>query len=151
MELFCYDQDGNVLSGLYRWDLNQSIIVKGIGPSIQPVFHFENKNTECAIPVVPERHDIGYSVKVPNLILQESGLCTAYIYDYKSDESGRTVAVLRIPIRDRQMPCDYVFEENIDFATIEGLKADIEDIKNQIESSTVEVATISEMRDYLQI
>lgn len=118
----CLDTYGNVITNLTQWDIDQSLTIIESGLTTAPEFHFCNKNSKEAL-VVPSTLSNGtITVKIPNILLQESTTIIAYIYAYTSTTSGKTLATIRIPVRPRPQPSDYNYIENIEYVSAVALE-----------------------------
>lgn len=114
----CYNADGEILKTLFQWDVNQTIEVSGLDVESAPNFHFCNRFSKEALVVVSAPSDVGYAVKIPNILLQQAETITAYIY--QADQAGgfRTASVIYIPVTCRPRPDDYVYDNNIDYISL---------------------------------
>ena len=132
--VICLDQNGDVISELTQWDINQSIVIEDSGLTTAPHFHFCNKNSREALVVASTLKDNKIIVKIPNLLLQEPYPIIAYIYDYSDISSGKSIQRIKIPIISRVKPSDYEYVENIDRITADKVMGDIVDLKDKVKS-----------------
>lgn len=126
-EITCLDENGKSVTHLTQWDINQSLVIKGLGLNSNPEFHFCNKNSTEAL-VVSSGLDIVtdvITVKIPNKLLTEPYPIFAYIYFYSTGNSAKTVAEIKLPVRQRVKPSEYEYVENIDTVSAESIKIDI--------------------------
>lgn len=138
-EVTCLDSNGDIVTSLTQWDTNQSLIIEDSDFDIAPIFHFCNKNSERALGVKSVLKDGVITVDVPNTLLREPYTITAYVYLYKGtnnekEQSGKTVDVIRIPVRPKPQPTDFEYVDNINVVYIEDLIAEVhqfhEEVKN---------------------
>lgn len=128
----CVDAYGDLITKFTQWDSDQSLIIKDSGLQTAPVFHFCNRfSTEALVVDSTLLQDGTITVKVPNILLQEATPIIIYIYANTSDTSGKTIATIRIPVRERIKPSEYTYVENIDKVSVAVLR---EDIKNQFKT-----------------
>ena len=99
-----YESD-KTLNGLYQWDYGQFIQIKGVNAS---EVHFQ-KNGKSVVCKVDE-FDTGFIVKIPDVLLRDSNMLIAYMYEIKED-TGKTIKILRLPIIKRARPEDYGGDE----------------------------------------
>lgn len=125
-EIRCYDEKFKEITHLTQWDVNRFIIVKSIDVDTVPEFHFCNKKTELAIPVlsrlVKDENDKNcYIAEIPDILLQQPFDIIVYIYVDSVVEnkiSSKTTHMARIPLVPRPKPEDYpyeVVESHIDY------------------------------------
>lgn len=138
-EVTCLDSNGDIVTSLTQWDTNQSLIIEDSDFDIAPIFHFCNKNSERALGVKSVLKDGVITVDVPNTLLREPYTITAYVYLYKGtnnekEKSGKTVDVIRIPVRPKPQPTDFEYVDNLNVVYIEDLIAEVhqfhEEVKN---------------------
>ena len=91
-----YESD-KTLNGLYQWDYGQFIQIKGVNAS---EVHFQ-KNGKSVVCKVDE-FDTGFIVKIPDVLLRDSNMLIAYMYEIKED-TGKTIKILRLPIIKRRL------------------------------------------------
>lgn len=125
-EIRCYDENFKEIKHLAQWDVNRFIIVKNIEVDTVPEFHFCNKKSESAIPVVSKliKDDNDrdcYIAEIPDILLQQPLDIIVYIYvdSVVQDKiSSKTAHMARIPLMPRPKPEDYpyeVVENHIDY------------------------------------
>ena len=107
------DKFGNKLEVLTQWDINQTIYIKDSGFTIAPQFHFCNRRSEIALVVPSElKNDGTIVVPIPNQLIIEPYMITVYVY-LLEDNHGKTIDVIKLPVRQRPQPDNFVYEENI--------------------------------------
>lgn len=100
-----------VTDSLYQWDINQELIINGLGLSVAPEIHFTNANMSKAIvrQATLERGVI--TVGIPNSLLQESLTIKAYVGVYEGD-TFKVIETIEIPIIAKARPEDYTIEDS---------------------------------------
>ena len=102
--IVCYDSDGEILEYYTQWDTGQKLTIKGADMSTAPVFHFLNAYITTAYVSQSKISGGGITVDIPDILLQYDVPLIIYIqYD-----PGTTEYSIRIPIRPRVKPSDYV-------------------------------------------
>lgn len=140
IDVTCFDSYGEVVTALTQWDINQILQIKnsGITSDNAPKFHFCNKNSSEALVVAPSTIDAAndvIEVEIPNELLQQAIPLIVYLYAY-SDENeyhGMTRATIKIPIRPRPKPSDYVYESNVYIISTAKLKEEFDEMKSVFE------------------
>ena len=103
------------------------------------MFHFAHEDSENTLPIQSVLEDGKISVEVPNILLQEAKKILVYIF-VKSGESGRTVEIMRIPVRDKAKPLDYEYSDNLEIVNLyelqEELKAAAAEAQSASDSAT---------------
>lgn len=117
-KILCYSTNGVLLKFLYQWDINQKIVIRGADVDRTTIFHFHNNDGETTLSVEPSISGNDLIVNVPNILLQKSDPITVYMYQNTDDSGIRTVHKIHIPVIKRQMPSDYIYEEDEDNANI---------------------------------
>lgn len=148
----CYSSDGATLSNLYQWDLNQSIIIGGYTGDITPVFHFCNRCSRNAIPVVPTKHSKGLLAEVPNELLWDPESIIVFFYTESDDAGVTSELAVTIPVCPRPKPADYVYESNVAYINLVEISEKVQTIYNQLagldgESIGSGILTISDIVD----
>lgn len=100
-------------SAFYQWDINQKLRVSHKGVC---EVHFSNPVDDTALVVKPYDLDTVVVADVPNILLQNAGKITAYVYVCIGDEC--TIHEKDFTVRPRLRPSDYVYTET-DVRTIE--------------------------------
>lgn len=120
------DSDGNKLDYLVQWDMNRSIVIdNSFGISEPPTFHFCNSKSKEALVVISEIKGSEICVKIPNRILQEPFPVFMYVYTHDMDATmpeDKTIAAIRIELKPRVKPSDYLYVENVDKITADRLE-----------------------------
>ena len=137
-EIYCYDKNGNSITNLTQWDINQTISIQNIDFIYPPQFHFCNKDSSEALTVESEIVDDLIIAKVPNILLQKPTPIFVYIYAYDTDYSAKTEYVITIPVRERPKPSDYQYIENVEITSVTVIEQRVQeyitnfDISNKI-------------------
>lgn len=117
-KIYCCDKNGDSITNLTQWDINQTISIHNLKFSYPPQFHFCNKDSAEALTVESEIVDDLIIAKVPNILLQESGTIFVYVYAYDTDYSAKTEYVITIPVRERPKPSEYQYVENVEITSV---------------------------------
>lgn len=103
-----------VTDSLYQWDINQVLTVTGLNLSVIPEVHFSNASMDKAIVrqarQTVSNNVVGYTVDIPNSLLQDPLPIHAHIGIYEGD-TFKVVEKVEIPVRYRVRPADYRFED----------------------------------------
>lgn len=144
----CYDSAGNPLKHLYQWDVNRVIIVKGL-PDDPTVFHFCNSDNSVAYVVTPEVLEDGYSVIVPNTLLETAEPIFLYSYQQNGDNSFRTTFLIRVPVIERSKPEDYIYGDYQQYYTVASVNARLSNLIHALsgEASGSTDIEVIDMRD----
>lgn len=112
---------------LYRWDVNQTLEIRGSGLRVPPVIHFVNKRPERVEEALVVQSTLSGGVikaAIPNKLLTEPYDIIAYMYS-EENNTGTTIEKIRIPVIDRAKPGDYEYTDNITIITFTRVEADI--------------------------
>lgn len=130
----CLDSYGKSVTRLTQWDINQTLIVEGLGLDYPPTFHFCNRKSQEALVVESKFSDTKsrtLAVKIPNILLEEAESITAFIYAYDTNtgeavlSSAKTIAVIELPVTKRVKPSDYRYVENVEYVSVAAIKTDM--------------------------
>ncbi|RGB58599.1 MULTISPECIES: hypothetical protein [Bacillota] len=99
-----YESD-KTMNGLYQWDYGQIIKINGIDAN-EVHFQKNGKSVVCKVNKIGN----GFIVKIPDVLLRDSNMLIAYMYEVNQDY-GKTLKILRIPIIKRARPEDYGGDE----------------------------------------
>ena len=72
-----------VTDSLYQWDVNQDLVINGLGLSEAPEIHFANANMARAIVRNSSIDNGVVTVRIPNSLLQSALTIKAYIGVYE--------------------------------------------------------------------
>lgn len=122
--VYLLDSNGTTISSLTQWDYNITLVIEESGFTTAPMFHFAHEDSENTLPVQSILEDGKISVEVPNILLQEAKKILVYIF-VKSGESGRTVEIIRIPVRDKAKPLDYEYSDNLEIVNLYELQEEL--------------------------
>ena len=101
----CYNADGSYLTRMYQWDSNRDIIVRDLPIGTDPsrvFFRFSNTNGACAIPVEPTRELNKYTVRVPDVLLEQRYNISMHIYLGTINDVETTIERVLIHVEPRQ-------------------------------------------------
>lgn len=100
---------------LYQWDYGQSLEIKGLNIHDNVWVQFSmNASGGNAIPVVTEVNDGVITANIPAFVFEKETMqnYNAYAFVYVSNaDSGETVKVIKLNIKARPKPEDYVYTE----------------------------------------
>lgn len=99
-----------ITDSLYQWDINQDLVISGLGLSVAPEIHFANANMDRAIVRQSTIDNDVITVKIPNSLLQEALIIKAYIGVYEED-TFKVVESIEIPVMARKRPLDYIIQD----------------------------------------
>lgn len=120
---------------LWQWDIGQKLLVTHEGVC---EVHFKQPGEETALTVNTYNLDGKTVADVPNILLQEGGKLTAYIYVCVGDACTIQKAVFTIKPRPR--PADYVYTET-EVKTYSALEKRLDEIEaNGVSDEQVEKA-----------
>ena len=138
----CFDEFGNVLYSFTQWDLNQKIYIEDLDFASIPSFHFQNKNTIRALVVTGQRESNGMiSFLVPNHLLIQPYPVSIYIY-VSEGASSKVVDSIQIPVRERQQPNDFIFQDNMEFIALEEVRRKLAALKADLEQLSLHASNI---------
>lgn len=147
--IYCLDSKGNTIKNLYQWDLNQTIYVHGVDTAKPTTFHFCNKCSNKALVVSPSADDTVFVVEVPNILLQKGETLMIYIYqETDSDNNGandgaRTIATIHLPVISRPQPEDYLFNDNVIYATINIVEEKVKRLESYVDDTIENISKTS--------
>lgn len=103
---------------LWQWDTGQKLIVEDNG--ICREVHFCNNYSDKALVLPIMEQDGIRVVDVPNILLQEASMLTAYLFSYDANGS-ETKFVYRFSVRPRPKPDSYIYTETevLNYASID--------------------------------
>ena len=149
----CYDIDGNIIDTFYQWDKNQKIIVpidsfNYDANIIAPKIHFTNDKMSNALPVQSVIEEGNIIADVPNILLETNLPINIFFHfsSHKNLSSQRTIASTIIPVRKKNKPDNYEYEENLTEYTFEDLVQGMLDTNNKLDFASTE-----EMKNFLGI
>lgn len=97
----------NGRSSFYQWDLNQKIIIEGLGQNKQ--VHFKSEGERNALVLEAYTENGKTVVNVPNKLLQKAGKIVVWVYVYESERYTEEQAVFAV--KPRQKPSNYLYTE----------------------------------------
>lgn len=129
-EVTCLDNNQEIVTSLNQWDSNITLYINGLDDvPITPKCHFCNKNSKTALVVDTTSTANGFAVKIPNVLLEEPYSITMYIYVMDSRyESGRTMYIVKLPVKPRPKPDTYIFVDNVDYIDAYVINARIKEL-----------------------
>ena len=111
-----------VTDSLYQWDVNQDLVINGLGLSMAPEIHFANANMNRAIVRRSSIDNGVITVRIPNSLLQSALTIKAYIGVYE-DETFKVIETVEIPVIGRAKPYDYtIMDEDEDIYSFNALE-----------------------------
>lgn len=100
---------------LYQWDYGQALEIKGLDIHGNVWVQFSmNASGGNAVPVVTEVNDGVITANIPSFVFEKETMqnYNAYAFVYVSNvDSGETVKVIKLNIKARPKPDDYVYTE----------------------------------------
>lgn len=109
------ETDGKRLT-LTQWDVDRQVLVAGLPTGITAELHFSLRKPDGrpvftqALVVVCEASGDGYVGEIPNTLLQFAGVLEVAVFD-----GSATRERFRLPVKPRQKPQDYNYEDNIGY------------------------------------
>lgn len=100
-----------VTDSLYQWDINQKLVINGLGLSVAPEIHFDNADMDRAIVRQSEITDGAIIVDIPNSLLQSALTIKAYVGVYEGD-TFKVIETIEIPVIAKKKPFDYTIEDS---------------------------------------
>ena len=110
----------NGRNSFYQWDLNQKIIIEGLGENRQ--IHFKSNGERSALVGIAYHYNGKTVVNVPNKLLQEAGKITVWAYVYADERYTEEQAVF--VVNPRQKPANYIYTET-EVLSLEGVLGDV--------------------------
>lgn len=100
-----------MISQLYQWGTNISIVVSGILPpdGAEIFFHFCNRRSKTAMVIKPVMSDNNYISPIPNELLMMPDNIFMYVVEVVNSNIRSTKSVIKIPMIPRSMPSDFEF------------------------------------------
>lgn len=143
------DKNGNVIEEFTQWDSNRTIYIHGLDVNEPPVVHFSNRISKKSYPVESELNDGVIITEVPNILLEESEPIAIHIYTYDIDTmEGRTIELIKVPVRSKMKPDDYVHKENITVVNVVALNTKVKELirtlptNGRLNGTTLEITTV---------
>lgn len=133
----CYDVNGNEIDHLTQWDLNQVICLDSEVTSPVPEIHFCGREHTLAYVTEGSIRSGRVSAEVPNILLQDRGPITIYLYYKPGDNSGKSSDPITLQVYGRQKPSDYYYTDNTD---------EILDLRTQIEGYQEQIDELGEIK-----
>ena len=99
-----------VTDSLYQWDINQDLVISGLGLSVAPEIHFANADMDRAIVRQSTLESGVVTVCIPNSLLQAALTIKAYVGIYE-DETFKIIETIEIPVIAKTRPSDYTLED----------------------------------------
>ena len=97
--------------GLYQWDYGKELLINGINvPDNTEVQFYQTLRSSIG------RIKDG-KVRIPDMMLQNAAEITAYVYVCQLD-SGETILKIRLPIKSRPKPEDYVLPDYTEYTRL---------------------------------
>lgn len=143
-----------VTDSLYQWDVNQDLVISGLGLSVAPEIHFTNADMDRAIVRQSTLESGVVTVRIPNSLLQAALTIKAYVGLYE-DETFKVIETIEIPVIAKTKPADYTIEDSDEeIYSFKALENEIVNAKKEIadrcEANRVEmVATVEQATEEL--
>lgn len=134
-KIYCCDKNGDSITNLTQWDINQTISIRNLKFSYAPQFHFCNKDSNEALTVESEIVDNLIIAKVPNILLQKPIPIFIYVYAYDTDYSAKTEYVITIPVRERPKPSEYQYIENVEITSVTVIEQRVQEYMDNFDIS----------------
>lgn len=153
MEFVFVDSNNNQIDHLTQWDIGQSLNIKTNIFNVPPVFHFCNIKSQEALVVQSTLNSSKnvVSVNIPNILLQQEYPIIAFVYEYSDQNSGKSIAEIRINVHKRPKPSYYSYVENIDKVSASAinseLKTDIANLTNNVKTNYVSFTSTQTLTD----
>lgn len=99
--------------GLTQWDYGQELVLECAGleiPDGTEINYYQGKLSSIAY--LRSNHSM-----IPDIMLQSAADITAYVY-IRSPASGETVLSVKLPVRERPQPDNYVLPEYKDYTRL---------------------------------
>ena len=138
-----------VTDSLYQWDVNQDLVISGLGLSVAPEIHFANADMDRAIVRQSTLESGVVTVRIPNSLLQVALTIKAYVGIYEGD-TFKVIETIEIPVIAKTKPADYTIEDSDEeIYSFKALENEIANAKKEIadrcEANRIElVATVEE-------
>lgn len=120
----CYNVDGSYLTKMYQWDSNRDIVVRDLPIGIEPsrvFFRFSSASEACAISVTPTRETNKYTVRVPDVLLEQPHNISMHVYLGAIDDVETTIARVLIRVEPRQKASDELYTPTSGDVVADGL------------------------------
>lgn len=144
-----------VTDSLYQWDVNQDLVISGLGLSVAPEIHFANADMDRALVRQSTLESGVVTVRIPNSLLQAALTIKAYVGLYEG-ETFKVIETIEIPVIAKAKPADYTIEDSDEeiysFNQLENEIANAKkDIADLCEANRVEmVATVEKATEDLE-
>ena len=123
------DKQGNVIEELTQWDSNRTIYIHGLTVDFPPAVHFSNGYSKKSYSSGSTLEDDVIVTTIPNVLLEQSDPISIYIYDYNVDtREGRTIELVKLPVRPKKKPDDYIYKENVTVVNVVALNNYVRDL-----------------------
>lgn len=110
-----------VTDKLYQWDVNQDLVINGLGLTEAPQIHFANADMGRAIVKSSVIEDGAIVARIPNAVLQAPLTIKAYVGVYEG-ETFKVIETVEIPVIARAKPYDYTIEDDEDIYSFNALE-----------------------------
>lgn len=133
----------NPLYTLYQWDVNQFVNIIGINPEMPVSVQFWRAGQTEAFVVESTVSGNTVTAAIPNELLREPGELVIYIWQDTGageQKGGRTETFFNIPIKERAQPSDYIYDDNVEYISVETVIEDAQEATAAAQEAT-EAAT----------
>lgn len=136
-EMNVLDLDGNKIKHFTQWDQNQKIIIEGMTFTAAPQVHFYNEKSISAHTMESELlNDLQIEVEVPNDLLTENlPIAISIYFPNVSEAGGKTVLHTRIPVKEKKIPENFIYKNNVNAYDFKNLEDTLNDCKNTTQNA----------------
>lgn len=110
-EVVCYNPDGSYLEHFTQWDVDRTLVIKGVEISPEPQIHFSNCMMKRSIVVDPIISQNNVHVKIPNEVLQDALPVSVGVFYKDTTSGGVTRYTMFIPVIPKIRPYGYEYTE----------------------------------------
>lgn len=124
-----------VTDSLTQWDVNRSMIIKGLNLGFAPRLTFSNSvlsESVCVQSVL--NSDGSITSPIPNFLLQWDRDIVIYVCDATNDQY-KALERVRIPVISRPKPADYMYTDNCTYEALNGQIAELIERIEKVESA----------------
>lgn len=138
-----YSEDGQILTYLTQWDINQRVYVQISDNTdvTDPEVHFYNKKGKTDYLVENEIIDNRLYMEVPNVLLQEDLPIYMFIFmsSQQNPQSAKTVWSTVIPVKKRLKPPTYIYDDNTLYLDLYNYMKDIDQKVTELTKANISI------------
>lgn len=142
------------IDGLTQWDKGRKLKITLSSLPANFEVHFANKNADIAYVVKGTASGGVATVLIPNIVLMKPADVVAWVYDSQSDDLGKTIATINLPLVKRTKPADYYYTESeleaVDYVRLEQRVTDLEDTVDGLKEGVDTDAVKEAVNEYLE-